>query len=237
MLMGVPIKGVQKTTLVDFSPHVAATVFLGGCCFRCGFCHNPELVVGHESLPTTSEDELFEFLKSREGFIDGVCVSGGEPTVNKELPEFLKKIKALGLKVKLDTNGTNPEMLRELIKCKILDKVAMDIKGKPEDYDEITGVKVDISKIKESVEILKGSDIDYEFRITLLPDYHSQEDLITIGEWLKGAKLMVLQKFENVKPLINKEFQTKRQYMLNDYISLRESLKPYFKEVKLNFLE
>lgn len=237
MLMGVPIKGVQKTTLVDFSPHVAATVFLGGCCFRCGFCHNPELVVGHESLPTTSEDELFEFLKSREGFIDGVCVSGGEPTVNKELPEFLKKIKALGLKVKLDTNGTNPEMLRELINSKILDKVAMDIKGKPEDYDEITGVKVDISKIKESVEILKNSDIDYEFRITLLPDYHSQEDLITIGEWLKGAKLMVLQKFENVKPLINKEFQTKRQYMLNDYISLRESLKPYFKEVKLNFLE
>lgn len=235
--MGVPIKGVQKTTLVDFSPYVATTVFLGGCCFRCGFCHNPELVINTDKTPTMPEEEFFEFLEERKGFADGVCVTGGEPTIHKELPQFLKKIKERGFKVKLDTNGTNPDMLKQLIDEGFLDKVAMDIKGRPEDYDAVAGVKVDIDKIKKSVEILRSSDIDYEFRTTLLPDFHTKEDLIKIGEWLEGSKKMVLQKFENTKPLVEKEFQMKKQYMLKDYIRFRELLKPYFKEVKLNFLE
>jgi pyruvate formate lyase activating enzyme len=235
--MGVPIKGVQKTTLVDFSPYVATTVFLGGCCFRCGFCHNPELVLYHDKLPTTPEEEFFKFLEERKGFVDGVCVSGGEPTIHKDLPEFLKKIKDAGFKVKLDTNGTNPDMLKELLENNILDKVAMDIKGKQEDYDEIAGVKVDIEAIKKSVELLKNSKIEYEFRTTLLPDFHTKEDMLEIGKWLEGSKKMVIQKFENAKPLVKKEFQTKKQYLLKEYIDFREMLKPYFKEVKLNFLE
>ena len=113
----------------------------------------------------------------------------------------------------------------------------MDIKGKPEDYKDITGVEVDVEKIKQSVTILKGSDIDYEFRTTLLPDFHTEESMVKIGEWLKGSKKMVIQKFENSKPLVKKEYQLKKQYMLNDYINFRELLKPYFEEVKLNFLE
>ena len=200
------VKGLQKLTLLDFPGRLAATVFLGGCNMRCPFCHNASLVVrdGGENI---TEEALFSFLESRRGKLSGVCITGGEPTLYKELPTFIKNIRALGYAVKLDTNGTNPEMLRSLIDTGLVDYVAMDIKSSPSDYPAACGVAdIDVSKIDTSVQMLLSGNVDYEFRTTVTRELHSLAEMEDIGKWRAGAKRYFLQGFKDSGDLISDGF-------------------------------
>jgi pyruvate formate lyase activating enzyme len=189
------IHGLQKMTLLDFPGHVACTVFLGGCDFRCPFCHNFELVDGSEK-PLMDDGELLSFLESRTALLDGVAITGGEPCLHKDLPELIKKIRAIGYPVKLDTNGNHPELLKRLIDEGLVDYVAMDIKNSPEKYALTCGLdEMDLAPIKQSISILINSDIDYEFRTTVIKEFHGEEDFHKIGEMIKGAKAYFLQRF------------------------------------------
>ena len=174
------IGGLQKTTLIDFPGRIAATVFLCGCNFQCPWCYSPELVLPEriKKQPKMSEKDFFAFLKERRKLLEGVVICGGEPTIYKDLPDFVKKIKKMGFLVKLDTNGSNPQMLKELIGKKLIDYVAMDIKGPKESYKEFIGKEIDVEKIQKSIDILKEGKVDYEFRSTLVPSLHRKEDVL-----------------------------------------------------------
>ena len=177
------IAGLQKMTLLDFPGKVACTVFLDGCNFRCPFCHNTPLLEG-KAEQYMSQEEFFEFLKKRKGILDGVCITGGEPTLQKELPEFLRKIKELGYSVKLDTNGYRPTILRNLVEEGLVDYVAMDIKNCPSRYSETTGVDIQIEKIEESIRYLVFGSLDYEFRTTVVSPLHDEQSIREMAKWL-----------------------------------------------------
>lgn len=201
------IAGLNKTTLLDYPGRVAATVFTGGCNFRCPFCHNAGLVLTPSSAETYSEEDVFSFLSKRKNVLQGVCITGGEPTLQADLPEFIAKIKKLGYAVKLDTNGYKPEVLRDLLAAGLLDYVAMDIKNCLSKYEFTTGVESDVEKIKASVELLKSSGIDYEFRTTVVKEFHSREDLLQIGQWIKGCPKYYLQQFVESENIIGMQGQ------------------------------
>lgn len=188
------IKGIQKLTLLDFPGRVACTVFTAGCNFRCPFCHNASLVLGG-SDGFINENEIFAFLEARRGRLSGICISGGEPTLQPDLARFIRRVKELGYAVKLDTNGYRPEVLRELLSEGLLDYVAMDIKSSRERYSAVAGVEVDVSKIEESAALLMSSGVPYEFRTTVVRELHSAEDFPEIGNWLSGAEKFYLQSF------------------------------------------
>lgn len=196
------IHGLNKTTLLDYPEHVAATVFTGGCNFRCPFCHNAGLVLDPGRQPVISTEEVLSFLQKRKGILTGVCITGGEPTLQKDLGEFIRQIKEMGYLVKLDTNGYRPEVLAQLLEEKLLDYVAMDIKSSPERYGVVAGLDgIDTDVISESVEILKNSGIKYEFRTTVVKELHSKEDFERIAKWLSGSPVLYLQAYrenENV---------------------------------------
>lgn len=201
------IKGLQKLTLLDFPDRLACTVFVGGCNFRCPFCHNASLVLPERFGEGISEDDFFDFLRTRVGRLDGVCVSGGEPTVMTDLVEFIEKIKALGFLVKLDTNGSRPDLLWELIDRGLIDYVAMDIKSSPEGYARAVGLDRTrcaeiIERVRESVQILKRGRTDYEFRTTLVRELHSEDDMTKIGRWLAGESKYYLQSYRDEGDLI-----------------------------------
>ena len=189
------IHGLQKMTLLDYPGHVACTVFLGGCDFRCRFCHNYELVDG-SAEPVMEEDELFDFLSKRRGILDGVCVTGGEPCLRPNLPDFIRKIKEMGYKVKLDTNGGNPDMVKELMDAGLVDYVAMDIKNSPAKYAMTAGLdKVDLERIGQTVSLLLEGRIDYEFRTTVVEQFHDEADFEEIGKWIYGTSKYFLQQY------------------------------------------
>ena len=182
-------------TLLDFPEHVACTVFLGGCDFRCPFCHNFELVDG-TAPAIMEEDELFAFLRKRVGLLDGVAITGGEPCLRRDLPDFVGKIRDLGYAVKLDTNGNHPAVLRELLERGYLDYVAMDIKNSPSHYAGTIGLPyIELGPICESMALLAESGVDYEYRTTVVDELHHAEDFIEIGEWIRGTKHYYLQCF------------------------------------------
>ena len=198
------IGGLQKVTLLDFPNKVACTVFLTGCNLRCPYCHNPELVFPQNDRKTVSENELFEFLSSRRGKLDGVCITGGEPTLQRDLPEFLRKIKALGFAVKLDTNGTNPAMLRAILSEKLADYVAMDIKAGRENYSAVTGtLRPGLAAVEECARMLMDGDTDFEFRTTVVRGLHSAEDFADIAAWLPGNEKYFLQAFKDSGDVIS----------------------------------
>lgn len=196
------IKGLQKMTLLDFPGKIACTVFLGGCNFRCPFCHNGALALGGAGGDDISVDALLAFLDQRRGRLQGVCISGGEPTLQEDLPELIAEIKARGFKVKLDTNGTNPEMLYQLICDGLVDYVAMDIKNSPEKYPITAAAPLDFSAVESSVALLKQGRVDYEFRTTLVKELHTTEDIEAIGKWLSGSKRHFLQTYREEGDLI-----------------------------------
>jgi pyruvate formate lyase activating enzyme len=197
----IKIGGLQKVTLLDYPGKVACAVFLVGCNFRCGFCHNPHLLDSQQTKETFSTDEFFDYLVKRQGKITSVCVSGGEPLLNQDIRPFLQKIKDLHYLIKLDTNGSNPALLAELIKDKLVDYIAMDIKASLDTYSDITGVKIDGEKIKKTLKIIMDSGLDYEFRTTVLPKYHNDEEMEKIGQLIFGAKIYYLQNFNNRQTL------------------------------------
>ena len=190
------------------------------------------MVKDSDKLRTVEPEEIFEHLKSQRKWLDGVCITGGEPTLHEGLPEFIRKIKELGFLVKLDTNGTNPEMLEELIKNKLIDYVAMDIKGPLKKYQEITESEVDEKTIQKSIDIIRNSGIDYEFRSTILPRFHSKEDILAIGKWLKGSKKYCLQQFRNEKTL-DKKFENEKVYTPDELKELAESVKEFFDTIEV----
>lgn len=189
------IQGLQKMTLLDYPGRVACTVFLGGCDFRCPFCHNFELVEG--PLPEAiSEEEFFAFLDKRHGLLDGVAITGGEPCLRKDLPEFLAKIHAAGFDVKLDTNGAHPQMLARVLADGLVDYVAMDIKNSPEKYAQTAGLThTELVPINESIALLMSAGIPYEFRTTVVHELHEARDFEEIGAWIEGAERYYLQAF------------------------------------------
>ncbi len=191
------IEAYQKLTLLDFPGRTAATIFTHGCNFRCPFCHNAGLVIrGSES--TVPESEVLDYLEKRKKLLDGVCITGGEPLLQRDIADFIRKVKALGYLVKLDTNGSFPEKLEELINEGIIDYVAMDIKNSREKYPLTAGAPQDIvARVKKSVNILMTCGIDYEFRTTVTGNLHTIEDMAAIGEWIKGAKAYYLQPFKD----------------------------------------
>ena len=198
------VTGIQKLTLLDYPGVVACTVFTAGCNFRCPFCHNAMLVLPEQiDDECLTDDEVFGFLKKRRGVLDGVAVTGGEPLLHADMPEFLARVKELGYKTKLDTNGSNPELLSEIVKNKLVDRVAMDIKNAPEEYARTIGLKsFDIAPVERSKEMLLRGDIDYEFRTTVVKGIHTKESLIGAAKWIEGAKEYYLQQFKDSGNLI-----------------------------------
>lgn len=239
------IGGLQKLTLVDYPGKVAATVFLIGCNFKCGFCHNPELVDqnwnsdgririsgARRAQERYSDAEFFEFLDEKEGLIDGVCITGGEPTTQAGLVDFIRKIKIKRFLVKLDTNGSNPELLEKLVNEKLIDFIAMDIKTSLDNYEKAVGVKLNPENIKKSVEIIKNSEIDYEFRTTVVPGLVEKKDIEEIGKWLKGVKKIVLQQFQN-KKVLNNKFKEIQPYLDKTLKEFAKILEKYIERVEL----
>jgi pyruvate formate lyase activating enzyme len=227
------IGGLQKLTLVDYPGRVAASVFTAGCNFFCPFCHNPELINIDQQKKRffVSEPDFFDFLSGRHGMIDGICVSGGEPTVQADLPDFLKKIKALGFLVKLDTNGAKPEVLRDLLRQGLVDYLAMDIKGPLEKYQKIVKTDVDLEKIHKSTEIARSFP-DYEFRTTVVPDLHEKEDFLNIARWLDGAKNYFLQQF-NPKKTLDPGLKTVIPFSDEKLVEFSQMIKPYFEKCEV----
>jgi len=237
MLLG----GLQKLTLIDYPGKIAATVFTSGCSFRCPWCYSPELVLPKKikSHPKISEKYLFDFLQERKGLLEAVVVCGGEPTIHKDLPGFIKKIKKLGYLIKLDTNGSNPKMLKDLIDKKLIDYVAMDIKAplwlKSETnskfqipkYEKATGVKVNLNKIKKSIEIIKNSGIDHEFRTTIVPAIHSKEDILQIAREISPAKKYCLQNFRPEKTIVPR-FEKIKPYPREYLLEIQKAISPFF---------
>lgn len=218
------IGGFQKMTVLDYPEKVACTIFLTGCNFRCPFCHNASLVT-ENWIRGVGIDEVFSYLKKRKGLIDGVCITGGEPLLNNDIEDLIRPIKSMGYLVKLDTNGTNPTRLRELIENGLVDYVAMDIKNSSEKYALTCGVKaVNFTKIEESINLLINGNIDYEFRTTVVEPLHTVEDIEKIGKLIKGAKSLYLQGFVDSGDLIGNSMNAVNRETMQEML---ERVKPY----------
>ena len=200
------IKGLQKTTLLDFPGKVACTVFTAGCNFRCPFCHNASLVVDPESVDNISEEQFFSYISKRKGILDGVCITGGEPLVSAGIEEFIRKIKSLGFLVKLDTNGTFPKKLERLLDEGLVDYVAMDVKNSKEKYALTAGVSSYPEKIEDSIRIIIDKAPDYEFRTTVMKELHSTQDIVDIALWIKDTKKYFLQSYVNSGDILSGEY-------------------------------
>ncbi len=222
------ISGLQKLTLLDFPGRVACTVFTEGCNFRCPFCHNASLVTHTENNVRIDESEILSFLRTRQGILDGVCITGGEPTLVPELENFIHEIKKLGYAVKLDTNGTSPEKLKRLVNNELVDYVAMDIKNSKEKYFLTAGLheNYDLSRIEESVEFLKSGAVDCEFRTTVVDPLHEASDFVAIGEWLEGAEKYFLQKFVNSGDIIGRGVEAYSDAKMREFLSAVEPFVP-----------
>jgi pyruvate formate lyase activating enzyme len=225
------IGGYQKMTLIDFPGKIAATVFTVGCSFRCPFCHNPELVLGSGmGTQGNQEEEFFAFLQKRKGKIEGVCITGGEPTIQKDIVKFIQKVKELGFAVKLDTNGTRPDVLKKLLDLRLLDFVAMDIKNQLKNYDKTTGVKGDKKRIKLSVDLIMNSRVPYEFRTTVVPGIHEEKDFLEIAKWIKGANAYYLQEYRE-KIILDPKLKKKTQGKKLDLKKIKKSIEKNFKKI------
>ncbi|TAK95058.1 anaerobic ribonucleoside-triphosphate reductase activating protein [Patescibacteria group bacterium] len=222
------IGGYQKLTLIDYPGKIATTVFTVGCSFRCPFCHNPELVTEFQPLDYgQQEKEFFAHLKKRIGKLEGVCITGGEPTIQPDIIDFIKKIKKLGFLVKLDSNGSRPDVLKKVFDQKLVDFVAMDIKNSPRKYSQTAGTKVDLARVRLSVELIRRSGVDYEFRTTVVPGLHTAKDFEKIAAWLKGAKRYYLQAYREMR-ILDPKLRQKTKGKKIDLVAIKKKIEPYF---------
>lgn len=216
------ICGLNKTTLLDYPGKVAATIFLGSCNFRCPFCHNSSLVLHASREPEIPREEVLSFLEKRRGILDGVCITGGEPTLSPELDGFLQEIRSLDYAIKLDTNGSRPDTVKELVRRGLVDKIAMDIKACPENYGTLAGLLFpDLDSIRQSADFLMEGHVDYEFRTTVVKELHTEKDFREIGQWLKGAKAYYLQAYKDSGEVLQPGFSS---YSLDELERFRSIL-------------
>ena len=209
------IHGFQKMTMLDYPGRVACTLFTAGCNFRCPFCHNALLVTEIDATATYDEEEIFSYLQKRRGILDGVAITGGEPLLNRDIPQLLKRIKALGYAVKLDTNGSYPDLLKEIVQEKLVDYVAMDIKNSKEKYALTAGIpNLDLRPIEESVAFLLSGKVDFEFRTTVVKELHTEEDIAAIVDWIAGAPRYFLQNFQESEHMIGANLHAHTPEML-----------------------
>jgi len=231
------IAGIQNVTLIDYPSKIACTIFLLGCNFRCGFCHNPELVV-EKNDNEISQKEVLSYLEKKRRYLDGVCITGGEPLLSLD-KDFVKRIKALGYLVKLDTNGSFPERLKEFVDDDLIDFVAMDVKASRENYSKVVCANVDITKVEESIKIILNSGIDYEFRTTIVLEVHDISEMLKIAEWLRvldeggNPKRFVLQGFRNQGKFIDEKYKLKKDVEKDFLLKLQDAVKSYFGEVEV----
>ncbi len=214
--------GLQKLTLLDYPGKVACTLFTKGCNFRCPFCHNAALVTRAEEQRMYENTEILSFLKKRLGVLDGVAITGGEPTLMSGLYDFIKEVKEMGYAVKLDTNGTCPDVLKRLVNDCLVDYVAMDIKNSPEKYAFTCGLpeSYDLSKIEESKNFLMEGRVDFEFRTTVAKPFHETEDFVKIGEWLKGSEKYFLQQFKDSGDIIGQEISSFNEKEMGEFLNV-----------------
>ncbi|MEM0492845.1 MAG: anaerobic ribonucleoside-triphosphate reductase activating protein [Candidatus Thermoplasmatota archaeon] len=218
------IGGLQKTSLLDYPGCISMIIWTNGCNLKCPFCYNKNLALGVEK--TYPEEDVFSFLSKRKGMIDGVVITGGEPLIQKDIVSFAEKVKKQGYLLKIDTNGTLPEKIRELLDGKLVDYIAMDIKAPKSKYDQLSGIKVDASKIDESIDLIKNKAPDYEFRTTMVPGMLTKEDVLEIAEWIKGAKRYYLQQFRVNPPLISSKLEKIQPYAPSYLYEIADMVKP-----------
>lgn len=229
------IHGLNKTTLLDYPEHVAATIFFGKCNFRCPFCQNGDLVLQPESQPVIEKEEILSFLRKRKGILTGVCITGGEPTLEEGLEKFICEIKEIGYLVKLDTNGYRPKVLQRLLGERLLDYVAMDIKNSPQQYAKTAGMmQIDMERIRESIDCIMNSGIAYEFRTTIVKELHGKMELEAIGQEITGAKAYFLQGYQDSERVIAPGFHS---YERKEMEQLLEYVRPYVQKVQIRGID
>lgn len=229
------IHGFRKTTLLDYPEHLSCVLFLGHCNFRCPFCHNSDLVLSPSTQPIISEEEVLSYLKKRQGILEGVCITGGEPSLQSDLPAFIAKIKKLNYKVKLDTNGYQPSVIKKLCEENLIDYIAMDIKNSKTHYAKTTGLPfIKMENIEESVSYLLENHVKYEFRTTVTKELHSRDDLIEIGKWLKGCSSYYLQAYKESPGVISPVFSS---YSKEELLSLKTLICEYIPHTYIRGLD
>ncbi len=227
------IKGWHRTSLIDYPDHIATVIFTGGCSFRCPMCHNADLVLKPQALPSYPKKDLWAFLTKREGMITGLVVTGGEPTLQPDLPAFLRQARAYAVDIKLDTNGYRPEMLGELLAEGLIDYIAMDIKAPPAKYAQLTGLPdVDIARIEHSLRLIRESGITYEFRTTVVPGLLDADNIETIARWIEGAQHYVLQQFRGQHTL-DPDCANQAPYAVNDMRAMAEGARRWVSKTTL----
>lgn len=229
------ICGFNKTTLLDYPDHLACGIFLGGCNFCCPFCQNGSLVLAFEDQPSIPKEEILAHLKKRRGILEGICISGGEPTLAPDLLDFMKEIKELDYKIKLDTNGYRPDVVQVAADRKLLDYIAMDIKSSREDYPLLTGrTNLEIARIEETVSIIQTIGIAHEFRTTVVNPYHKDASFEAIGEWLQGDSPYYLQAFRASENVIQSGLSA---YSPDEMLHFKELLLPYLPNTHLRGID
>jgi pyruvate formate lyase activating enzyme len=227
------IRGFQKTSLVDYPGEICSTIFVGGCNLRCPFCFNRDLVLDPDNQPSYSEEEVFAFLKKRLNIQGALCITGGEPSLQKDLASFLARAKALGLKIKLDTNGTFPQVLGELLEGGNLDYIAVDIKAPAQKYAQLAGKEVDYGKVARTISLLKNSSVKYEFRTTVVPGLLERVDLVEIAKGLQGSRQYVLQQFRPVATVLDEGLMSQRPYTREEIEKVALQCRPFVENVLL----
>jgi pyruvate formate lyase activating enzyme len=220
------IGGLQKTSLLDYPGQVSAIIWTSGCNFSCPFCYNKDLISSKKTKH--SEKEILDFLEKRKGLLDALAITGGEPFMQKDIEEFLTKVKKLGYLIKVDTNGMFPSELEDALDAKLIDYVAMDVKAPKKKYNMLAGKKVDIKKIQKSIDILRQKAPDYEFRTTVIPGLLEKKDIIEIAKWLDGSKNYFLQQFKHNVAIVDEALKQEKSYSKEDLIEILENIKPYF---------
>lgn len=226
------IKGLQKLSLIDYHPYTCCVIFTAGCNFRCSFCSNRDLVLHPEKIPTIPNEEFYDFLVENKQLLDAVCICGGEPTIHQDLPEHIVRMRKLDYKIKLDTNGSNPDMVQNLIDKKLIDYVAMDIKAPLERYHELINVTINTQLIQKTIDLLMQNKVPYEFRTTVVPTLLDEHDFEKIGPWLAGAQRYYLQQFSN-KSCLKRALEKLGPYPLERIQEFKKILEPYIKMVEI----
>jgi len=225
------IGGIQKTSVLDYPDKISAIIWTVGCNFRCPFCYNIQLVF--EDAKCIDEAEVFSFLEKRKGKLEALSISGGEPLLHEDIIDFTDKVKKLGYLIKIDTNGTFPSRLKDLINKNLVDYVSMDIKAPKDKYNQLSGVNVDISKIEESIEIIKNGSFEYEFKTTMVPNMLKKEDIIEIAKWLEGSKRYFIQQLKSDSQMISSELDGVKPYSKDYLTEILKEIKPFFKNSSL----